>query len=326
MTNFELKSYYSSQKINDMNKFLYSNVENVFEESGLADFFTKIEPLQIALAKKTEQLIHNKKIRLEELGSGTDLTRWEIISGLKSSKKWEVILTDFSENTLPDVSKLNKKGNYSFVTKKLNLLDKLIALNPEDKVDVILATYTFDSIWFSEDLHIEKKLNKWFYTIYKLSSLKNIKDINGLAHVKIEKKLIGLDMAKHVFGNLISEYYSHKKNIKINFPGGLISKVEEAFGKQIATNGIFIIGDMAVNNTDGLIPATTAGEDPIYMEDYATSGKVAKFKVEDYGLAKKILETLRYKVELETVEQFIKNSGYKIPLEVKDHWIMIVRR
>ena len=76
-----------------------------------------------------------------------------------------------------------------------------------------------------------------------------------------------------------------------------------------------------------------------FMADYLTSGKVAKFKVEDYGLAAFILKQNGFDVELVTVEDFISvacnsiiynavinNSGYEIPLKVRDHWIMIVKK
>lgn len=320
------RNKYKSTNINKLNSHFYTNVDNVFSVSGLADFFTKIEPIQIALAKKIENLIKKSRISVLELGTGSDISRWQIISGI-IRKKWVVKLTDFSNNVLPDTKMLPPKDNFSFATEKLDLLQPFRALREKDKVDVILATYVFDSIWFPRDLHLEKIKNKWYQAAYRIKgTFINKSSVDEYIRIKIEKKLNKVNLKEIKNGKIISDYYQHKENIKINYPGGLIDKVEEAFDRQISRGGIFIIGDMAVNSKSGFIPKESPKDKAFYMEDYHTSGKVAKFKVEDYGLAKKILEKERFSVRLETVEDFVKNSGYEIPLKVKDHWIMVISK
>jgi hypothetical protein len=144
-------------------------------------------------------------------------------------------------------------------------------------------------------------------------------------HISIKKKLIKVDIDLVQYGKVISDYYVRKSKVDVNFPGGLIKKVVEAFETQITPGGAFIIGDMAVNGREGFVTNGLPNGKSLFMDDYMTSGEVAKFKVEDYGLAKVILESYGFDVELVTVEDFIKNSGYEVPLSVKDHWMMTIR-
>lgn len=343
-TSKKSRENFNNVAINQLNFLLYSRVEDVFSKSGLADFFTKIEPVQIALAKKIEELIPKESIRIKELGAGADLTRWEIILGFDSKRKWQVILTDFSDNSIPDISLLAPGKNFTFTTEQYNLLDPLPPLKRKDKVDVILTTYVFDSIWFPQDAHLEKVDNKWYRAKYKITVDNNYSrkkllsealkigyspkalQTKDFQYICIEKGLDEVNIDVLQYGKVISKYYAHKSKVSLNFPGGLIKKLSEAFENQISSGGVFIIGDMAVNNPAGFIPKDSPNDKNIYMKDYATSGKAAKFKVEDYGIAQIILESVGFKVEVETVEDFIAKSGYEIPLRVKDHLIMIVKR
>ncbi len=335
---------FSKTVINKYNSLFYSSTKGAFADSGLADFFIKIEPVQFALAKKIESLISKPIIRVKELGAGTSLARWKIICDLKSKKDWQVTLTDFSKNSLPNLENFATPKNFRFCSEQYSLLEPFVLLAKKDMVDIILTTYGFDSVWFEKDAHYEKKNNKWFRAKYALVvdedcsykkfltkalktgfSSKNLK-IEDFQHISIKKKLAMVDINKVQYGKTIADYYSHKSEIAINFPGGLIKKVVEAFETQIATGGAFIIGDMAVNSREGFVKNGLPNGKSLFMDGYMTSGKVAKFKVEDYGLAKIILESKKYDVELVTVEDFINNSGYEIPLAVKDHWIMTVTK
>ena len=318
--------------INNLNSLFYSKVDEVFKSSGLADFFTKIEPIQSALATKIEKLIPKKLIRVKELGSGADLTRWKIISKLRLKSKWQVILTDFSDKSIPNEKILSVRENFHIRSEKHDLLNPVPLLKEKDRYDAILATYVFDSIWFPQDAHYEKLGNDWYKTIYNLEvdksypkrklllkALKNDSSnesmqIEQFQHIFIKKRQDKVDINKVPYGGLISNYYKNKHKVSLNFPGGLINVIQEIFEKQISKGGVFIVGDMAVNTKKEL------------MDDYGTSGKVAKFKVEDYGLAAIILRQKGIDVELVTVEDFIKNSGYEVPLKVRDHWIMSVRK
>jgi hypothetical protein len=319
-----------TKSINKFNKLFYSKVENAFVKGVLADFFTKIEPVQYSLANLIVKSVKKNPIRVLEIGCGPDTARWKMINDILNDKHLEVRLTDFSSNVLPDIGKLNN-AKHKYSASKLNLLRGLKKLPQSSKYDVIIATYVFDSIWFPEDAHYEKKSDNWYKADYRViindSFLKkiqlNIKDFNN---IKIHKKLVKVDITSEKYGNIIKNYYKHIRELQINFPGGLIKKVIEAFENQLQNKGVFVIGDMAVASKSGHTETTTNNEKPFYMEDYETSGKVAKFKIEDYGLAKLILEKKGFKVELDTVEDFIRNSGYEIPLHIRDHLIIVITK
>jgi len=51
-----------------------------------------------------------------------------------------------------------------------------------------------------------------------------------------------------------------------------------------------------------------------------------KIKIENYDLAKFVLENLGYKVELKTLEGFIKDSGVVTPVPITDHYVLSVRK
>lgn len=318
--------------INNLNSLFYSKVDEVFKSTGLADFFIKIDPIQSALAAKIENLIPKNNIRVKELGSGADLTRWQIISKLKLERKWQVILTDFTGKSIPDVKALDVSENFHIRSEKYDLLNPTPLLKEKDRYDAILATYVFDSIWFPQDAHYEKLGNDWQKSTYNIevnesypkrklllkallngSSMKSMK-IEQFQYIFIKKRQDSVNINKVPYGEIISKYYKNESKVSLNFPGGIINYVQEAFERQISYGGIFIVGDMAVNTKKEL------------MADYLTSGKVAKFKVEDYGLAAFILSQKGFDVELVTVEDFIKNSGYEVPLKVRDHWIMTVKK
>ncbi|MBU0570264.1 hypothetical protein KKB40_05845, partial [Patescibacteria group bacterium] len=262
---------FSDNAINSINSLFYSNCNEAFGKSGLADFFVKIEPVQFALAKKIEKLIPKTSVKIKELGAGTSLARWRVICDLKSERNWWVILTDFSKNSLPNLKNYKIPKNFQFSAEQYNLLEPYMPLAKKDKVDIILTTYGFDSVWFAEDAHYEKRGDKWFKAKYALVvdegcsrkkfltkvlktgfSSKNL-ELKDFLHISIKKKLMTVDIKKVSYGKIIAKYCSHKSKIAINFPGGLIKKAIDAFETQIAEGGAFIIGDMAVNSREGFV-------------------------------------------------------------------------
>jgi len=316
--------------INKYNSLFYTKVTDPFESGDVANFFTVIEPVQVALAKTIESLVNNKTIRVKELGVGTGIVRWGIIPA-QTTKKWEVVLTDFDKNVLPDISRLSRFENFTFSTKVQNLIKPFTDLGDDKKYDVLLTTYGFDSIWFPQDCHYEKINGNWWKANYSLEVDPNILKKKRLAiadfkDIIISKKLTEVSIDKEKFGKEIKKYYQHKKSVKINFPGGLIKKITESFDFQIADKGLFISGDMAVGTKAGKTGVDSPNGKRFAMRDFETSGKVAKFKIEDYGLAKIILEKRGFRVTLATVEDFVKRAGYEIPLSVKDHLIMKVQK
>lgn len=323
--------------INRYNSLFYSKTQHPFSESGLADFFTNTRFIQEALKTFIEKNIDKKNIKILELGCGSDLSRWKTIISLPSTKNWEVTLTDFSKKILPDVTTLQSK-NFSFQTSEIDLL-KPLCKQVENTFDVVLSTYTFDSVWGKEDIHLEKRGKTWSYALYDLEvipkyrrtfslndSKKTKYEIKDFEKIAITKQLLPLNIMHFKYGKIIHEYYKQKTFVNINFPGNLIEKIDEFFAKSINRNGLFITGDIAVVEKTGKTTKRYSTDTVFGMDDYMTSGKVAKFKIEDYGLAKVILEEKGYKVDLMYLEEFLKKNGQKIPFPLSDHVFLIVRK
>lgn len=95
----------------------------------------------------------------------------------------------------------------------------------------------------------------------------------------------------------------------INYPGGLIAKVQEAFSTCLS-NGFFISID---RTSTKLVP------------EYELSGP-ARFKTENYQLAKSNLESLGFKVSLLPLDSFLLTASVPLPLDLSDHSVLIVSK
>ncbi len=121
------------------------------DSSGVADFLATNQSVQLALKSWLETLTPANPIRLLELGSGPRADRWQIIAKEPKTRDYQVTLSDFSHNALP--KNLDKLDQCILRAVKLDLLTDPF---PMRTFDVILATYVFDSIWFPEDMYINR--------------------------------------------------------------------------------------------------------------------------------------------------------------------------
>lgn len=324
------------QVLNQINLLYYSKVKNAFEDGGPANFFTHLEPINFAFFRKIEKLIPNGPVHLMELCSGGSPRRWENLREFDSKRTWDITLTDFSTDFLPDIEKL-KTENLRFKTEKVNLLmhSEILKRVQDDRIlDVILVTYGFDSVWFPEDMHLEKINNVWFKANYLIEGDSSISlrmtreqlEEKDFEKIEIIKKLEKINLNNLKYGKIIEERYNHLDSVKVNFPGGLITKVQEAFKVLLKDSGIFISGDIAVDDKTGIIKSDNANYPDIIMDDYITVGKVAKAKIEDYGIAKVILEMEGFKVDLKNVMDFVEEMGEITPINVTDHQVMVVSK
>jgi hypothetical protein len=211
-----------------------------------------------------------------------------------------------------------------------------------ERYDVILITYGFDSLWFDKDIHLEKKDGRWYQTIYNLkinnaklkndisSYLKYVKcagkiTLNEIERIIINKKNEFININSLPNGSEISKRYFGAVNIGVNYPGGLIQIVDEAFSSILKKGGTFIIGDIAVTDQEGYITSYNRNYPDIFMDDFRTVGKVAKCKIEDYGLAQSILEKQGFNVELKNIMDFVEEADQITPINVTDHFIMSIK-
>ena len=110
---------------------------------------------------------------------------------------------------------------------------------------------------------------------------------------------------------IIDREYTVKQGVKtINFPGGFINKVIE-LTKQLKDDGVMIVGEVAYHGNNPNIPVRT----------HEFSGRVAKYKVEDYFLASKILESIGYKVSILPFKNLAENyleKGWENKARLRD--------
>jgi hypothetical protein len=329
--------------LNLWNEISYSDPSVFREHRGLATFFTHNEAMNRALARSIinkntieypqdspikpspkqlpklskklasawfKNLSMSDSYRIKELASSNRPNRYEAMKKELKNQAIEYIVTDFEGVDLSNLTQCNTK-KFKLNSEALNLLQPLAKLPPEEKVDVMLATYAFDSIKQRQD-HIYQKVNdKWFKEIYRLAvpdNHPNIKEVKKLSKdnklnlmrpedlnlLNLEIAYQAVDINKEPFGDLIADSVKGKNFKSVVFPGGLINTVKEAFEKQLKADGKFIIGDVAYQS------------DIYKMHDvYGKSGVHARFKIEDYSLAKKALQSLGFKVKLDGVKDYV---------------------
>lgn len=138
---------------------------------GIADFFVTTAPLQQAFAGQIEQVIQGKQaIVIKELATGTRLRYPHLLPHLSSGVTAQVVLSDFTDATMPDDAGLLALGLYpgQFVRESYDLTQPLPLLADAQRVDVMLTTYGFDSVWFPEDRRYIKRDGQWYRSSYRL--------------------------------------------------------------------------------------------------------------------------------------------------------------
>lgn len=129
-------------KLNQHNQSYYQH----HGTTGVPDLLATAIPIQEALRQYIECTIPTNPIKVLELGFGSRPNRYTHILS-HSTRQWEITLSDFSLKVLPPPS-----PNYH--RHVLNLLTDPL---PNGPFDVILSTYTFDSIDFPEDYYHQGK-------------------------------------------------------------------------------------------------------------------------------------------------------------------------
>lgn len=215
--------------------------------AAAADFLATNRAVQMALKFWFEKLVPTGPVRILELGSSSRTDRWQTISSLPHSRAYDIVLSDFTQEALPQ--HLSTSDQFKIRTIKLDLLTDTL---PHYPFNIVLATYVFDAIWFPED-----------------------------------------------------QYMNH-----MHYPGGLISKVKQTFTTALDQEGIFISIDRTSNR---------------FVPEYEMSGP-ARFKTENYELAKQALSGHGFKVDLLTLNQFLDIAGTHVPLDLSDHSVLIVSK
>lgn len=302
----------------------YMHPKAFSHELGLADLYARNKPLNQAIGS----LIHflnrdNEMLRIQELSSGGYSEKWSIITErLLPRDLISITLSDFEAQILPPQEKLEKKC-IEFHTTSVDIMKPLTFLPPSDRYDCIHITYGFDSVWMPEDLTLRKEHAQWFRVLYPFpkqyedminsNELINAIDINDIKKIPLHPVLERISLETIPYGNLIEELYQFYSDAWVHLPGGMITRTMEAFERSLKPSGTIIIGDVIVRED----------KDIQEVNQFERSGKIALFKIEDYRIAKHILEEqgfFVYFIELsELLAKFLtknelQNAGGQIAL------------
>ena len=305
---------FTADAINAINASYYQSRVAFDRDTGPATLYTDIRPMNAALgvALVANSQTGGKTLRVKELCSGRYPGHWWDIADTalqRGATSLDVTLSDLITapiDTNDQVEILNMHAE------RYSLLDDMPNLPTEDRYDAIITTYGFDSVWQPEDSSFERKEDgQWYQNFYRvkvaqwnerdnelLQALRrgeplanaSPKDYDGIA---IELAQQPIDLSTHPYGQYITEYGQDS----INFPGGVIKRVVEAFEHQLTENGTFIIGDVGYfgNGNRDFMPSRPA-----------LSGIAARFREDDFVLAKTILEQrFGLKVSLQGLEEFV---------------------
>ncbi len=333
--------------INALNSVYYGSCPEAFDGGGVATFYNRPE-IQTAIARTIEEKAgRGDAIRVKEImaGSNTDKVR-ALAQGFSSDSNVEIVVTDFSTNSLPTVDNIPNL-NVTVRGEQLNIFSPLPELPPEQRVDAMIASYGFDSVWLPGDTRLVKRSGTWYQSNYQIevpvddpdlvnairsgSSASEI-SLSRFAGVGVVETESPVEISSVPFGAEVEARYDVARNRHsvpyVNIPGGLISKVQEAFDTQLKPDGIFIIGDTAVDDPrgfEGFSPETGDFSAPKVMGIEPT-GMVARYKTEDWGVAREVLENKGFAVEVQTVNEFTASAGVAMERVPASQKIMIISK
>jgi hypothetical protein len=343
-----VEAKFSDKALNNINALYYQLPTAFSAEVGLATMFVKNSWINKAIGKLIDTYTAGKShIKVKEICSGGKPDKWQAIASA-ATKPLSVELTDFVVPPTPDFSS-DDANMVDFSSSAYSLFETFPTLPTESKVDVMMSTYGFDSVWLDADRRYVKKDGKWYRELQRIRVLdshpKKAEMIKALQTGQVSADLtiddFGSVMVEFVteevtidqvpYGQHIKSEYEDVNSSKVNFPGGLIARVVEAFDRQLQPDGIFVIGDVGVINRQ-------KGKSP-YTPHSSMSGLVARYKVENYDLAKKVLESeYGLEVEIQTLDVFVNNQlgtdwqaqateiELKQVMENPGNFVMVVRR
>lgn len=211
-------------------------------------------------------------------------------------------------------------------------------LDEQDKVDLMLVTYGFDSVWDESDAMYVKDHGEWHQIKYRVKVSPTAKNTDRLIEylrngycaeglsldafddVIVETIAVPVDLDKVQYGGFVKKAYGGYEEARVSMPGLLVQRVKEAFEKQIKKNGYFIIGEVAT------YPIKEGEKIELTIADYNTTGRVAKYKVEDFYVAEMILESMGFDAEVHDISKLAGKYGKKIDEDTADTWLMVVSK
>ncbi len=309
----------TSTAINTLNGLFYSSYAGDIYTTGLAQLYSHNPEIFAAFADLFHQLYPRQqalKVKHLSAGSRADFV-WQQIS-LHSTTQFNIEVSDI---VAPSLSKKNVQ-NCQLSTTAFDLRQSFPEISTANRFDLIFATYSFDSIWFEQDAYYLKEGNHWFQVHYQLQLKKSdsipsyISDFlsailnTGISTTRLPQDYFDaleitetrtqIDIASKPYGKQIKSYYQDFERAQCAFPGGMIQRVKEAFANQLATHGAIILGEV-------IIPDHTTMTTLLNRNlGHQRSGKIARYKIEDYGLAAQILRAEGFNFRFIPIKDFVK--------------------
>ncbi|HJQ09003.1 MAG TPA: hypothetical protein VJ836_05985 [Candidatus Saccharimonadales bacterium] len=292
-----VESSFTAGAMNAINASYYASPIAFSAAAGVAVLFAHNRPLNFALGVLLAEVARAKRgvLRVKEVCSSSRVGHWQIVAhGAKAAglKKLDVRLSDFAKLDVP--AEVQDRALH-MSAEQYSLFDPLPVLPAAERFDAMIATYGFDSVWLPEDIRVRKVGNDWYQALHRVKvadwnprreeliramragrPLPNAtpQDYDG---IYVEEAYEKINLNEHPFGAYIKRRAARGA---INFPGGLIKRTVEAFELQLHKSGVFISAD---TGDFGVL-------DTIFMEAAGITGIGARYKGEDYVLAKEILE------------------------------------
>jgi hypothetical protein len=286
---------FSPGAINAINASFYAAPMAFSDEAAVAEIFAGNKPLNTTLgALLADRAGKPETLRIKEICSGNRTGHWRWAAAgafTQGVQRIELVLSDFVQPSVPADLPTDRLG---VSAETYSLLDSFPVLEPDKRFDAMITTYGFDSVWLPDDLRLCRIGDNWYQSLYRLKvddwnprqaelvtaliagePLANatVQDYEGIF---IEEVQVPFDVAAHKYSKYIQAL---PPNEIMNFPGGLIKRVAEAFDTQLAGHGVFVSADTA-----------NFGSLNFYPEAARVTGLAARYKMEHYVMAKTILE------------------------------------
>ncbi|MDQ3099411.1 MAG: hypothetical protein M3Q44_06720 [bacterium] len=332
---------FSATALNAINSLYYSSCDHAFDKkSDLATLYVKNRMVQYSMLHEILHLIKAKEMTIKEICCGGVYTRWQHFDKyLPRNRKIHAILSDFTMDIHPKdkINSLNLDG-ITFGFDAYDMRKPFAKLDESDKVDLMLVTYGFDSVWNEGDAMYVKEGGEWHQIKYRVRVSPTAKDpekligylrqgycaeglpLDDFDDVVVETIAVPVDLDKVQYGEFVKKAYGEYDEARVSMPGLLVERVREAFEKQIKKNGYFMIGEVAT------YPLKEGEKIELTIADYNTTGRVGKYKVEDFYVAEMILESMGFDVEVHDIAKLAAKYGKKIDEDTADTWLMVVTK
>lgn len=315
--------------LNVYNRAAYSISGGAHEKESI---FTNYEPITAAMAIYLHNISRGDDIRVLELCAGKNCgKRWATTSlVLPHSARWDVDLTDFSADQLPQVPSY---GAIRFSRSSFDLLGSIPERPAANKYQAALIFYGIDSISFSGDVHLEQRQGKWFERVFRLAvpdwhpNRETVKaafagqdfsrlSCDDLRLLVIERGVRPYCLETQSFNREVARRASDGNLKSIAVPLGTVNMIADLFDNQMAAGGCLIVGDQGTIRPRGMAPFNRWAE--------------ACFRPIDFGLLGELLAKRGLVATTVDAVDFI-NTTIPEPIEslpdlLRSNYIMTVRR